>query len=254
MEQPKPIAVQLYSVREEMDRDWRGTLEKIAEMGYLGVETAGVDAAGSAAAFKEELDRLGLTVLAAHGSLPLGPGTDEIIEMVKTLGTDRLILGGTGRDQYDTMPGIEAEAEILNAANDVCRDNGLYFGVHNHWWEYPMIDGLRAYQRLRNLLDDDIIFELDTYWAAVAGVDPVAEIISMGDRALLLHIKDGPITVDGDMVAVGSGQMDFERIIPAAKAAEWLIVELDRCASDMLEALAESYRYLTGKGLGRGKI
>jgi len=76
----------------------------------------------------------------------------------------------------------------------------------------------------------------------------------LGARVPLLHIKDGPLDKDAPMVAVGQGKMEFEPIIRAgAEAVQWLIVELDRCATDMLEAVAQSYDYLTNRGLARGK-
>jgi sugar phosphate isomerase/epimerase len=76
----------------------------------------------------------------------------------------------------------------------------------------------------------------------------------MGRRVTLLHVKDGPAdTPKTDMTAVGQGRMDYETIIPAATATEWLIVELDRCATDMLTAIQDSYTYLTNKGLAYGK-
>ena len=76
-----------------------------------------------------------------------------------------------------------------------------------------------------------------------------------GDRAPLIHLKDGPIDKDADMTAVGGGEMDVPGIIAAAAdSADWHIVELDRCATDMLGALQDSYTYLTGNGLVRGKV
>jgi sugar phosphate isomerase/epimerase len=77
-----------------------------------------------------------------------------------------------------------------------------------------------------------------------------------GQRAPLLHVKDGPAgpDTDADMVAVGDGQVDYPAIIAAAEGtAEWLIVELDRCATDMMTAVERSYHYLVGEGLAHGK-
>jgi sugar phosphate isomerase/epimerase len=95
---------------------------------------------------------------------------------------------------------------------------------------------------------------VDTYWVKVAGHDPAAVLRQLGNRAPLLHIKDGP--ADGTqsaMTAVGAGVLDWQAIIPAGSAAEWLIVELDRCDTDMLQAVADSYTYLTQKGYAHGR-
>lgn len=252
MSELKPIAIQLYTVRDALAQDWVGTLEKIAELGYIGVETAGFGYAGSVEKAKAEYDRLGLQVTSAHSPLPLGDNQAEILEMMQVLGAKRLVCAGTGHDLFGTVEDVKSRAEAFNEANAVCKANGLEFGLHNHWWEYGKVNGRVAYDLLLEDLDDDIFFEIDTYWAQAAGMNVVDEIAKLGARVPLLHIKDGSTKLEDDMVAVGAGVMDFNKIIPAAEAAEWLIVELDRCGTDMLTAVTESYTYLTSNGLARG--
>jgi sugar phosphate isomerase/epimerase len=116
------------------------------------------------------------------------------------------------------------------------------------------VDGRRAYEIMLDYLSPEVFFEVDTYWAKTAGVDPAAMVRRLGGRAPLLHIKDGPCVMDAPMTAVGDGVVDVPGIVAAgAGATEWLIVELDRCATDKLEAVAKSYRYMVGKGLAYGK-
>lgn len=253
MTDTKPIAIQLYTVRDALAENWKKTLTRIAEVGYLGVETAGFGYASSAERAKKEFDALGLEVVGAHSPLPLGERQSEIIETAHIIGTERLICAGTGHDQFSTVEDVRERAKVFNEANAVCKENGLSFGLHNHWWEYAEVNGRIAYDILFETLDDDIFFEIDTYWVASAGLDPVQEIEKLGHRVPLLHIKDGSTRQEDDMVAVGEGSMDFNRIIPAAKSAEWLIVELDRCGSDMMTAVSNSYQYLVREGLGRGR-
>ena len=94
-------------------------------------------------------------------------------------------------------------------------------------------------------MDPAVLFEIDTYWVQTAGVDATALVRELGDRAPLLHIKDGLLKRELPMVAVGDGQMDFNETIPAgAPHTEWLIVELDRCAGDMMLAVSRSLVYL----------
>ena len=248
----KPIAIQLYTVRDALAQDWIGTLEKIAEMGYIGVETAGFGYAGSVEKAKAEYDRLGLQVVGAHSPLPVGENQSEVIDTALKLGTDKLICAGTGRELFSTEADIKARAETFNEANAICKANGMQFGLHNHWWEYATVNGRLAYDRLLEDLDDDIFFEIDTYWVAASGNDPVTEIQKLGNKVTLLHIKDGSTKQEDDMVAVGAGVMDFHKVIPAGPHAEWLIVELDRCGTDMMTAVQESYTYLIGQGLARG--
>jgi sugar phosphate isomerase/epimerase len=248
----KPIALQLYTLREALARDWKSTLAEVAALGYVGVETAGFDYAPSPAAVVDELQRLGLKVAAAHIPLPTEANIGDIAAVMHALGSDRIVLGGTGHENFGTAADIDERSALFNGANALARAHGLRFGLHNHWWEFSEIDGRYAYDRLLDQLDPEIFVELDVYWLQTAGVDPVHYVAQQGTRAPLLHIKDGPCTLAGDMVAVGGGNVDIAAIIAAAPAAEWLIVELDRCATDMLTAVAESYTYLTRHGLSRG--
>lgn len=254
MSEKLPIALQLYTVRDALSQDWEGTLEQIAEMGYLGVETAGFGYAPSMELAIEKLNSLGLQPMAAHSGLPIGDDKNKIIEMMDALGCQKVICAGTGRDSFSSLTDIEARAEVFNQANDNAKAAGLQFGLHNHWWEFVNVDGRSAMDVLIACgLEDDIFFEIDTYWVQTAWLDPAAVVAKYSDRTPLLHIKDGPTGIASDMTAVGTGVMRFDQIIPAAKVAEWLVVELDRCATDMLTAVSQSITWLTENGLGRGR-
>ncbi|MBC8075825.1 MAG: sugar phosphate isomerase/epimerase, partial [Chloroflexales bacterium] len=202
----------------------------------------------------QQLRALGLEVLAAHAALPLGAGQQSALELAATFGCRRIVWHGWPRDaRYGSLDGIRALAEEYNAAAKVAAANGLELGLHNHWWEMEPVEGRLPYQLLLELLDPTIFFELDVYWAKTAGRDPVALIAELGTRAPLLHIKDGPATPAAPMTAVGDGVLDMPAIIGATRAsAEWLVVELDVCATNMLHAVERSYGYLVGRGLARG--
>jgi sugar phosphate isomerase/epimerase len=248
-----PIAVQLYTVREAAQADYAGTLRKIAEMGFVGVETAGFPGMTPEEAGKLYKE-LGLEVVAAHSQLPVGDRKNEIIETMSAIGCKRIVQPAFGKDHYQSINQIKCTCELFNEAADYAAKYGISIGTHNHWWEYEQVEGRYIYEVMRESLEPNIFFELDTYWVKVAGHDPVEVIKQMGNRAPLLHIKDGPAdAIESDMVAVGNGVMDWDQIIPAAESsAEWLIVELDRCATDMLEAVQQSYNFLTSKGFARG--
>jgi sugar phosphate isomerase/epimerase len=91
-----------------------------------------------------------------------------------------------------------------------------------------------------------VIIEVDVYWAHVGGQDVPALLGRLGDRVRYLHVKDGPATKGEPMTAVGAGTLPIPEILAAGKSVEWRVVELDECATDMVEALAESHAYLTG--------
>lgn len=250
----KPIALQLYTVREELAKDFEGTIRRLAAMGYVGVETAGSPEGVTAVQAKALFDEVGLTVCAAHMPLPLGDDKNKLLDVMDDLGCKKMVSAWLPPDEYKTRTSIDRVCERLNEAAAAAAERGITLGVHNHWWEFELNDGVRPYQLWLEQLDPAIFFELDTYWVHVGGVDPVTALAEMGDRAQLLHVKDGPAdNSKSDMTAVGTGKMDYTTIIPAAAAAEWMVVELDRCATDMMTAVQESYTYLTQKGLAHGK-
>lgn len=247
-----PISVQLYSVREQAAVDYEGTIRKIAAMGYVGVETAGFPGTTpekAAALFKE----LNLIVSSAHTGIPLGEKKAEILETVQIIGSPYVITG-FGPDNFKTIDLVKESCEKFNQANLICVENGLKFAIHNHWWEYlPLGDGY-VIDYMLEFLDEGILFEVDTYWVQTAGYDPAEAVRKLGKRAPLLHIKDGPCERGVPQTAVGEGKVNFVEIVAAAsKDLEWMIVELDGCATDMFEAVEKSYQYLTKNGLAYGK-
>lgn len=246
----KPIALQLYTVREQLKNDFVGTLHRVAEAGYTAVETAFWEADITPRYARSVLDDLGLRVVSIHCDLPLGDKSATALELAEIYDCDRLVWHGWPRDpRYSSRSGIDSLIHDYNVANQAVRAAGLRLGLHNHWWEYELVDGVRPYQLLVERCDPDIFFELDTYWATVGGCDPVAVLDELGARASLVHIKDGPATDSTALkTAVGAGAMDIPAVVGAADHAEWLVVELDDCASDMLTAIEDSYRYLQSLG------
>lgn len=249
----KPIALQLYSLREQLARDYAGTLRRVAGLGYAGVELAGQYGASPAAA-RRLLDELGLLVAGAHLPLPRGAQKNEVVETAQALGVRRLICAWQPPERFNTADSLKAVCAELNEAASAVRAHGLSLGYHNHWFEHDhLVDGRPAHDWMTDWLAPEVFFEVDVYWVKAAGRDPAAVVRQLGARAPLLHIKDGPARRDVPMTAVGAGTLDFAPIIAAGAAADWLVVELDHCATDMLTAVAESYRYLTAQGWGHGK-
>jgi len=248
-----PIALQLYSLRELLNVDYAAGIRRVAEIGYVGVETVGFPGTTPQAAAKL-FQGLGLTVCSAHSPLPPGDKQAEVLDTMAALGCARLVCPWKAPELFASVDGIRQVCDELNEANAVARAHGLTLSYHNHWAECAQVGGRRAYEIMLDQLAPDILFEVDTYWAQTAGVDPAAMVRQLGSRAPLLHIKDGPCVMDAPMTAVGDGVVDVPGIVAAgAGATEWLIVELDRCATDMLEAVAKSYRYMVGKGLAHGR-
>lgn len=250
-----PIGLQLYTLRDAANQDYEAVVRRVADIGYAGVEPAGYPGSSVEAAAKL-FNELGLQVPSVHTRFPVGENKDAVIHEALTLGTKRVIAGIGRGDKWDTLDKIKANCDLINEAAANVAEHGLTVGYHNHWWEFDtVVEGRPVYEHMRDLLDSSVFFQIDTYWVQVGGLNVVDVLREFGSRAPLLHIKDGPADDhDADMVAVGSGVMDWSAIMAAsADTAEWHIVELDRCATDMFTAVEESYKYLVGEGLSRGK-
>jgi sugar phosphate isomerase/epimerase len=247
------IALQLYSIRKQLEEDFEGGVRRIADMGYAGVEPAGFPGTTpeqAAALFRE----LGLAVPSAHVALPLGESKQQTLDTIRTLGSTRIV-SGMGPNQFETPDKVRRSCERFNEASAVTAENGMTFGIHNHWWEFMPMDGRHVYNLMLDHLAPEVFFQVDTYWVRTAGLDPADVVRELGARAPLLHIKDGPCEKEKPMTAVGDGVMDFPAIVEAGSATvEWMIVELDTCATDMMEAVEKSYAYLTSEGLAEGKV
>lgn len=254
----KPIALQLYSVREAAAADPIGTLKKVAETGYVGVEPAGMHGM-KPAEFAKLIADLGMRVCSSHASMPERENLSALVEEQQALG-NTMVVSGFGPPEFATADKVKAAAAAFQEGAQLLEPYGMKLGVHNHWWEFSQKVGRRntagrcAYDLFMELAPD-VFSELDVYWTAYGWADPVQVLSQHKARVPLLHAKDGALEEDKPQTAVGSGALDMPAIIGAAdpNVLQWVIVELDHCATDMMEAVRESYRYLTSKGLAQGR-
>ena len=248
----KPISIQLYTVREAGSKDFPGTLRAIADIGYKGVEFAGLHGHDPKEIAKLVSD-LGMKCSSSHTGLPTPESVGQIVETETALGNTRVICG-FGPEAFKTVDEVKQAAAKFNKAGELLKPHGMTFGFHNHWWEFDKLEGKCVYDILMAEAPD-FFSELDVYWCAFGKADPVQIVGKYKSRLPVLHIKDGMLE-EGKHVhtAVGSGLLDMPAIIGAAdpNVLEWLIVELDACETDMMEAVRKSYEYLTSSGLGEG--
>lgn len=249
-----PISVQLYSLREESARDFDAVLERLAAIGYKGVEPFHLFGK-TPQAFRAQIEDLGMVVSSSHHPWANRASLGEVVDTVGALGLNRAI-GGFEPGDFADMDAVQRTAETVNGLVDALAPHGIDLCLHNHWWEFQEIDGRLGYHHLVERCPE-VLFEVDTYWAANFGaVDAVAEVARVKERAPLLHIKDGALEKEGTHVAVGDGKMDIAAVVEAANpnVLEWLIVELDACATDMMTAVEKSYAFLTANRLAAGNV
>ena len=241
-----PISVQLYTVRDQLDEDTPGTLRRLAALGLRNVEP--FDLVGKVDSLAGPMAELGLAAPTTHVSF-VDAGVAPALAAAGRLGVGTIIEPWLPEERWTSREDIAAIAAGLNDAARRAADEGITVGYHNHWWELELhIDGVTALEVLADHLDPAVVLELDTYWCAVGGADPVALLDRLGERVVALHIKDGPISRDAALqVPAGTGAMDFTGILTAAPAAR-AVLEFDLYAGDLFEGLAQGIGFLQGRG------
>jgi len=216
------FAIQLYSVRDIINNDFAGTLKKLAEMGYTGVEFAGYGGL-SAPEMKEILAANNLKPIGAHIRMDRLTGNlDEEIEYHKIVGTEYLICPSS---VMKTIEDVLKVAEALKPVIEKLNDAGFKFAYHNHAFEFVQSDGEYFLDILFQNLPPEAVMELDVYWAMYADIDPFAYMEKHKERLKLIHVKQ--IGKDKRNVDVDQGLIDFKEIIIKAKTfgAEHFILE-----------------------------
>jgi sugar phosphate isomerase/epimerase len=249
-----PISVQLYSLRDQAAKDFEGVLRRLGDVGFVGVELAGFHDL-TPARYAAIVEESGLVTSSGHVNDLSPDGFNAALDDLQEIGCDVAVCAFLPPERFSDVDAVNASADALNKANDIARSRGVSLGYHNHWWEFSTIlDGRTAWSTLIDRLDTTVFAEVDIYWATLGGADPRQVIADLGNRLWLLHVKDGPCDApESPMVAVGSGTLDIPAILTSSPTAKWHIVELDRCATDMFTALADSYRYLVDSELSQGR-
>ena len=248
-----PIALQLYTLRREASQGLAGVLERVAGIGYAGIETAGLLQGIQPGVFRQMVADLGLRVAGSYLLLSPGESLDAFLDQQQELGND-VVVSSLGPDDFASPEAVERAAERFNATAELVRGCGMRLGYHNHWWEYARsAAGWVPMSLFLERLERDVFLEFDVYWAQTEGFDPAAVLETVGSRVRRLFLKDGPCTRDDLPTAIGTGTVDFEAALGAARHVEWHVVALDEYAGDMFEAVETSYRYLTQHGLSEGR-
>jgi len=245
-----PAALQLYTIREQMTTGRAALLARVAGLGYGAVEP--FDILNDPDGLRADLDAAGLSACGVH-AVPAGEQAGAVADAARTLGADTIIVPYLPPPRFADADSVRDVARELNERAAWLAGRGLRLGYHNHDFELSStVGGAPALEVLADQLDDAVILEVDTYWAAVGGQDVPALLRRLGERVRYLHVKDGPVISRHDfMTAVGTGRMPVAEILGAAPWVDWHVVELDRCATDMLAAVEDSLAWLVRQGLAR---
>jgi sugar phosphate isomerase/epimerase len=242
------LSVQLYTVREALAEDLPGTLDRLAALGFTQVEPYALTRYG--AELGPALASSGLSAPTAHQHFVGEDDAEAVFAAAAELGVGMVIDPRVDRSRWESAADVEAIADDLNAAAELAGKHGVRVGYHNHSQELEIVlDRTTALEVLAARLADGVALQVDVYWAAVGGQDPVALLRRLSDRVAAIHVKDGPATADPqDQVAVGRGSLPIHEIIGAAPHA-LRVIELDDTRGDRFQAIADSRAWLTAEGL-----
>lgn len=232
-----PPGIQLYSVREELDRDFVGTMRIIAQMGYQTVEFAGYYNI-SALQMKALLTETGLKGVSSHISLDeLLSNLYRMIEYSLIIGSSYIVIPYIPKEQFIDYNLFQQLVSNLTWIGTELKRYGLQLAYHNHTHEFERLGGKFLLERLFSLISSDLLkLEIDVAWMSKAGVDPVTYLPMLKGRSPLIHIKD--IDSHGNVTEVGKGVLNMPAIYTAAKAAglKYYFVEQDTSSHPMLSA------------------
>jgi len=249
------LSVQLYSIRDAIEKDLKGSLKRLADIGFKNVETAFWPKSVSVQSAADHLKEAGLKVSSCHIDIPTKDNISTLVSTAKAYNCKNIIWHGWPEDKrYSTLGGTKQLVEIYKESNKLAKDNGLHFGLHNHWWEYRNhVGGKLVYEVLNEELDEDIFFETDIYWVKVAGQEPANILKKLKKRIRLIHMKDGPAVFNNKLLSdepdpmtpVGKGTLNIPAVVNACSDnVQWMVIELDKSAIDVFDALKQSIDYL----------
>lgn len=233
--------LQLYSVRDLTEKDLDGALRAVSELGYKYVEFAGFFG-HPAAEVRAMLEKYGLRVSGTHtGCGELTPDRiDETIAYHKAIGNENIIIPGA---DFSTREKLDEVIAIINEAQPKLAAAGIRLGYHNHSHEFlPTSYGAYIHRELEERTQ--VEFEIDTYWAYAAGLDPIPLLERLGDRVRVIHLKDGD--ADGHGYALGEGTAPVEAVRAYAIEKGLLtVVESETCNPTGIEEVGRCIRYLS---------
>jgi sugar phosphate isomerase/epimerase len=225
------------------------SLERVRKIGYRAVQISGTGPIEDAE-LARILDGEGLVCCATHEPAHrLLAEPQAVVERLGKLGARHTAYPYPSGETLATLEDVKSLAARLNAAGRVLHEGGKVLSYHNHHVEFRRVDGKTILDHLYEESDARYLRgEIDTYWVQYGGGDPVRWCERLAGRLPLLHMKDFAIGKDNQPVfaEVGSGNLDWARIVPAAEAAgcEWYIVEQDICPGDPFDSIAKSLRFI----------
>lgn len=254
-----PIGLQIYTLRDQMFKDSKGTLKQVADLGFNTIETFaymnGKWFGMTAKELSAYLKSIGLSSPSGHtflASIFLKEGWEDswkqAVADAKELGQEYIVIPWLEEAHRGSVEKYKKIAEGLNKAAVVAQSGGLQLAYHNHDFEFDKIGGgVTGFDILSKETDPALVkFELDLYWTVRAGHNPIELFNQHPGRISMWHVKDMDKTEKKFFTEVGNGTIDFKGIFEHAKHSgmKYFFVEQDVCPGNPLDSIKQSIGYL----------
>ena len=253
------VGIQLYTVRDGMNADLKGSLQKVADIGYTHLELAGYSEGKfyglAPAEFKKMVEDMGMTVISSHTGVEKGADmsiVQAVADAHAELGVKYCIEPWLIEERRVSIDSYKEVAEELNKIGEIMASVGIQFGYHNHNFEFDTVEGkIPYYDVLIPETDPDkVVLEIDLYWAKKAGQNPIEIFKKYPGRFALWHVKDMDDTEEQFFAPVGTGIIDYKEIFAHKEEAgmKYFFVEQDRTkGDDPFDSIQTSFTNLTTK-------
>ncbi|MDH4057852.1 MAG: sugar phosphate isomerase/epimerase [Cyclobacteriaceae bacterium] len=254
-----PVGIQLYTLKDVIRNDVKGTLQKVAEIGFKELEvwdySDGKIFSMPYGDFNKMANDLGLTIVSGHYSTGLEPPPkngslsldwNRAVEDAASIGQKYLVIASMGARERNTLDGYKKTCALMNRSHEICKKAGVSLGYHNHEYEFIPIEGRIPYEVMMEELDPSIVFELDIYWSTFAKKDPLELFKKYSGRIHLWHVKDMDREKRERQTDVGSGSIDYKSVFNAAEVSgmKHFFLEQEYFAGSQFDSIANGFKYL----------
>lgn len=246
----KMIGIQLYTIRDLVNKDFKGTLKMLSEIGYQTIEAAGYADRKfygmSCQDYKSLVIDLGLIPISSHAGVTL-ENASQVIDDHLEAGISYLVVPSMPNENRESLDGYLKIAEDFNKIGELCKNSGIKFGYHNHAFEFEEIQGMIPFDILiENTSPDLVLIELDIYWMIYGGGIPIIYFEKYPGRFKLWHVKDMDDSPMRESTEIGSGTVDFKGLFEygVLSGLEYYFVEQEAFRIDPIKSITRSFDFL----------
>jgi sugar phosphate isomerase/epimerase len=257
----KSVGLQLYSLRDIIRSDVKGTMQAVADIGFKEIECYDYNNGNifdiPYSDFSNMVHDMGMRITSGHyktgqtdtefkGSLI--NGWEKAVEDAANAKQENMVIASMDSKERGSIDQVKKVCELINRAGEICKGSGVKMGYHNHDYEFSILDGLIPYDVMLQELDPSIVMELDLYWITFAGKDPLTYFEKYPGRFEQWHVKDMSKKDRKLQSDLGTGTIDFKAIFEKAELSGMKHYYLEQENYDVseMDSIKNGYKYLQG--------